>query len=108
MDGTKVPHLSYIGDSIIGTNCNAGAGTLVGNLRLDNENVKMKIKGELIDSGRRKLGCVIGNNTKLGLNVMINSGRKIGNNCTVGPGVIVSKDIPDGSRVVCKQELEER
>ncbi|MEE9474780.1 MAG: bifunctional sugar-1-phosphate nucleotidylyltransferase/acetyltransferase [Candidatus Hydrothermarchaeaceae archaeon] len=108
MDGTKVPHLSYIGDSIIGTNCNAGAGTLVGNLRLDNENVKMKIRGELVDSGRRKLGCVIGNNTKLGLNVMINSGRKIGNDCTVGPGVIVYKDIPDGSRVVCKQELEER
>ena len=108
MDGTKVPHLSYIGDSIIGMNCNLGAGTLVGNLRLDNENVKMKIKGKLVDSGRRKLGCVIGNNTKLGLNVMINSGRKIGNNCMVGPGVVVHNDIPDGSFVVCRQKLEKR
>lgn len=108
MDGTKVPHLSYVGDSIIGMNCNLGAGTLVGNLRLDNKNVKMKIKGELVDSGRRKLGCVIGNNTKIGLNVMINSGRQIGNNCMIGPGVVVRKDIPDDSFVVCKQELEKR
>ncbi|MBU2560453.1 NTP transferase domain-containing protein [archaeon] len=106
--GTKVPHLSYIGDSIIGMGCNLGAGTLVGNLRLDNENVKMRIKGELVDSGMRKLGCVIGNNTKLGLNVMVNSGRKIGNNCFVGPGVVVYKDIPDGSKTRVKQKLDER
>jgi bifunctional UDP-N-acetylglucosamine pyrophosphorylase/glucosamine-1-phosphate N-acetyltransferase len=108
MNGTKVPHLSYIGDSMIGMNCNLGAGTLVGNLRLDNQNVKMRIKGELVDSGRRKLGCVIGNNTKLGLNVMINSGRKIGNNCMVGPGVVVYKDISDDSSVMFKQELKKR
>lgn len=108
LDSTNVPHLSYIGDSIIGKECNLGAGTLVGNLRLDNENVKMRIKGELVDSGRRKLGCVIGNNTKLGLNVMVNSGRKIGNNCFVGPGVVVYKDIPDDSKTRVKQKLDER
>jgi bifunctional UDP-N-acetylglucosamine pyrophosphorylase/glucosamine-1-phosphate N-acetyltransferase len=108
LGNTNVPHLSYVGDSIIGRDCNLGAGTLVGNLRLDNENVKIRIKGELVDSGRRKLGCVIGNNTKLGLNVMINSGRKVGNNCMVGPGVIVYKDIPDDSHIICKQELKKR
>jgi bifunctional UDP-N-acetylglucosamine pyrophosphorylase/glucosamine-1-phosphate N-acetyltransferase len=108
LNGTKIPHLSYVGDSIIGRDCNLGAGTLVGNLRLDNANVKMRIKGELVDSRRRKLGCVVGNNTKLGLNVMINSGRKIGNNCMVGPGIVVYKDIPDGSTVRLKQELEGR
>jgi bifunctional UDP-N-acetylglucosamine pyrophosphorylase/glucosamine-1-phosphate N-acetyltransferase len=108
LSNTNVPHLSYIGDSIIGRDCNLGAGTLVGNLRLDNENVKMRIKGELVDSGRRKLGCVIGNNTKLGLNVMVNSGRKIGNNCFVGPGVVVYKDIPDEVKTRIKQKLDER
>lgn len=108
LNNTNVPHLSYIGDSIIGKDCNLGAGTLVGNLRLDNANVKMRIKGELADSGRRKLGCVIGNNTKLGLNVMVNSGRRIGNNCMVGPGVIVYKDIPDDTNVRLKQNLGER
>jgi bifunctional UDP-N-acetylglucosamine pyrophosphorylase/glucosamine-1-phosphate N-acetyltransferase len=108
MDGTNVPHLSYVGDSIIGRACNLGAGTLVGNLRLDSKNVKMRIKGRLTDSRRRKFGCVIGDNTKLGLNVMINAGRKIGCNCMIGPGVIVYSDVPDNSFIVQKQELVEK
>jgi bifunctional UDP-N-acetylglucosamine pyrophosphorylase/glucosamine-1-phosphate N-acetyltransferase len=105
MDNTKIPHLSYVGDSIIGKNCNLGAGVLVGNLRLDNKNVRMRIKGELVDSKRRKLGCVIGDNSKLGLNVMINSGRKVGCNCKIGPGVIIYSNIPDNSFIVQKQGL---
>ena len=108
MDYTNVPHLSYVGDSIIGRRCNLGAGTKVGNLRLDERNVKMRIKGKLVDTGRRKMGCLIGDNVKLGLNVMINSGRKIGSNSKIGPGVIVYSDIPKNSLVVVKQELEFR
>ncbi len=105
MDYTNVPHLSYVGDSIIGRKCNLGAGTKIGNLRLDEKNVKMRLKGELVDTGKRKFGCVIGENVKLGLNVMINSGRKIGSNSKIGPGVIVYSDIPRNSFVVVKQEL---
>ena len=108
MDGTHISHLSYVGDSIIGRNCNFGAGTKVGNLRLDEKNVKLRIKGKLVDSGRRKFGCIIGDNVKLGLNVMINSGRKIGSNSKIGPGVIVYSDIPKNSFVLAKQELEFR
>lgn len=108
MDGTHIAHLSYVGDSIIGRNCNFGAGAKVGNLRLDNANVKMRIKGELVDTGRRKMGAVIGDNVKLGLNVMINAGRKIGSCSFVGPGVIVYRDVPRNSFLVVKQELELR
>jgi bifunctional UDP-N-acetylglucosamine pyrophosphorylase/glucosamine-1-phosphate N-acetyltransferase len=108
MEGTNVPHLSYVGDSIIGRYCNFGAGTKVGNLRLDNRNVKMRLKGELVDSGRRKMGTVIGDNVKLGLNVMINSGRKIGSNAMIGPGVVVDHDVPSNSFMVLKQDLVER
>ncbi|MBI5254017.1 MAG: glucose-1-phosphate thymidylyltransferase, partial [Euryarchaeota archaeon] len=106
MDRTNVPHLSYIGDSIIGKNCNIGAGTLVGNLRLDEKNVKMRIRSELKDTGRRKFGCLIGDNVKIGLNVMINAGRKIGSNSLIGPGVIVYKDIPPNSFILQKQALK--
>lgn len=108
MDCTNVPHLSYIGDSIIGRNCNIGAGTLVGNLRLDEKNVKMRIRNELKDTGRRKFGCVIGDNVKLGINVMINAGRKIGSNSLIGPGVIVYKDVPQNSFILQKQELRRK
>lgn len=108
MDGTHIAHLSYVGDSIIGRNCNFGAGAKVGNLRLDNANVKMRIKGELVDTGRRKMGAVIGDNVKLGLNVMINAGRKIGSGSMIGPGVIVYRDVPRNSFLLLRQDLELR
>lgn len=105
MENTNVPHLSYVGDSIIGRNCNFGAGTLVGNLRLDEKSVKMKIGDAVVDSGRRKFGCVVGDNVKTGINVMINSGKKIGSNSMIGPGVIVYDDVPENSFLLMKQEL---
>jgi bifunctional UDP-N-acetylglucosamine pyrophosphorylase/glucosamine-1-phosphate N-acetyltransferase len=106
MDKTNISHLSYVGDSIIGSGCNFGAGTLVGNLRLDEKSVKMRIGDELYDTGRRKMGCVVGDNVKTGLNVMINSGRKIGPNSMIGPGVVVYRDVSENSFLLNKQELE--
>lgn len=107
LDGAKVPHLSYVGDSIIGRGCNLGAGTKVGNLRLDGKEVKMRIKGELTGTGRRKFGCVLGDNVKTGLNVMINAGRKIGNDSMIGPGVIVYHDVEPRSFILDRQRLRD-
>lgn len=60
MENTNVSHLSYVGDSVIGSNCNIAAGTNIANLRFDNATIKTKIKNQKIDSGRRKLGAIIG------------------------------------------------
>jgi bifunctional UDP-N-acetylglucosamine pyrophosphorylase/glucosamine-1-phosphate N-acetyltransferase len=94
MDGSNVPHLSYVGDSILGENCNLGAGTNVANLRFDNEEVKLNIRGEKESSGRRKFGCIIGDNVKTGINVSIFPGRKINPGSQIKPGAIVDKDVP--------------
>ncbi|AFK21991.1 bifunctional sugar-1-phosphate nucleotidylyltransferase/acetyltransferase [Pyrococcus sp. ST04] len=104
MDNSNAPHLNYVGDSIIGENTNLGAGTITANLRHDKGTVKVEVKGKLEDSGRRKLGAIIGHNVKVGINVSIYPGRKIGSNAFVGPGVIVDKNIPPGVLVVVKQE----
>ncbi|NJD99178.1 glucose-1-phosphate thymidylyltransferase [Thermococcus sp. LS1] len=104
MDHSNAPHLNYVGDSIIGENTNLGAGTITANLRHDKGNIKVEIKGKLEDSGRRKLGAIIGHNVKVGINVTIYPGRKIGSNSFVGPGVVVDKNIPSNSLVVVKQE----
>ncbi|AEH24986.1 bifunctional sugar-1-phosphate nucleotidylyltransferase/acetyltransferase [Pyrococcus yayanosii] len=104
MDNSNAPHLNYVGDSIIGENTNLGAGTITANLRHDNATVKVEVKGELEDSGRRKLGAIIGHNVKVGINVSIYPGRKIGSNSFVGPGVIVDKNVPPNTLVVVKQE----
>ncbi|WP_048151965.1 bifunctional sugar-1-phosphate nucleotidylyltransferase/acetyltransferase [Palaeococcus ferrophilus] len=106
MDRSNAPHLNYVGDSIIGENSNLGAGTITANLRHDNGHVRVEIKGRLEDSGRRKLGAIIGHNVKVGINVTIYPGRKIGSNSFVGPGVVVDRNVPPNSLVVVRQEKE--
>ncbi|WP_297506719.1 bifunctional sugar-1-phosphate nucleotidylyltransferase/acetyltransferase [Thermococcus sp.] len=108
MDNSNAPHLNYVGDSIIGENTNLGAGTITANLRHDKGNVKVEIKGKLEDSGRYKLGAIIGHNVKIGINVSIYPGRKIGSGSFVGPAVVVDKNIPPNSLVVLRQEKEVR
>ncbi len=93
MDNTNVPHLSYVGDSIIGENSNLGAGTITANLRHDNANIKSMVKGKLIDTQRRKLGAIIADDVHTGINTSIYPGRKLWPGTTTRPGEIVKKDI---------------
>ena len=92
-NNSKIPHLSYIGDSVIGENVNLGAGTVTANLRHDNSNIKSFVNDKLLDSGRRKFGTIIGDNVHTGINTLIYPGRKIYPNCSTLPGEIVKKDI---------------
>jgi bifunctional UDP-N-acetylglucosamine pyrophosphorylase/glucosamine-1-phosphate N-acetyltransferase len=103
--GTKIPHLSYLGDSIVGEDCNFGAGTIVANLRLDSGTIKMRIKDKVVDTGLRKFGAVIGDGVRTGINVSIMPGVKIGGGALIGPGCVIYNDIEPGMRVFCKQEL---
>ncbi len=93
MSGTHVGHLSYVGDSILAENVNFGAGTITANLRHDNATVKSMVKGQLIDTKRRKMGAVIGANVHTGIHTVIYPGRKIWPNLSTRPGEIVRKDI---------------
>jgi|GEM_PF-3235 bifunctional UDP-N-acetylglucosamine pyrophosphorylase/glucosamine-1-phosphate N-acetyltransferase len=102
MDHTNVAHLSYVGDSIIGSRCNLGAGTTIANLRLDESAVKMKVSGRIVNTGRKKLGTVIGDDVKTGVNSMINPGVKIGPNAAVGPGAVVYEDVQPNTLVIAK------
>ncbi len=95
MSGSKIPHLNYVGDSVIGEGCNLGAGTKIANLRLDKRN----IRASGIDTGRRKLGAIIGDLVETGINSSINVGSVIGNNTAIGPGVVVSGVILPDSKI---------
>ena len=92
MDKANVPHLSYVGDSVIGENSNLGAGTITANLRHDNKNVTSVVKGKLVDTGRRKLGAIIADDVHTGINTVIYQGRKIWPGVGTRPGEIVDKD----------------
>lgn len=89
MDGTNIGHLTYLGDSIIGRKCNFGAGTKVANLRHDGKNIKVTIKGKRTDSGRRKLGVIMGDDVHTGINSSINVGTVMESGSYTGPGDVV-------------------
>ena len=96
MSGSKVPHLNYVGDSIIGADCNLGAGTKIANLRLDEKEISVSGR----ETGRRKFGAVLGDGVKTGINVSINVGTMIGNGAFVGPGAVVSGVVSPESKVL--------
>jgi len=93
MSKSNVPHLNYVADSVIAEGCNLGAGTKIANLRFDNADVKVTIKGERVSSGRRKLGAIIGYNVKTGINVSIYPGVKISSGMWIEGGSLVRRDI---------------
>jgi len=99
MAGTKLPHHNYVGDSVIGENCNFGAGTKIANLRLDEGEIVVSVKGRAVKTGRKKFGAAIGDNVKTGINASINVGSMIGNDVFIGPGAVVSGFVEPYSKV---------
>ncbi|ADQ69358.1 Nucleoside-diphosphate-sugar pyrophosphorylase family protein [Halogeometricum borinquense DSM 11551] len=92
MEDATVGHLAYVGDSVLGRNVNFGAGTNVANLRHDGANVKLTVKDTRVDTGRRKLGVVIGDGAKTGINSSLNAGVVLSPEATVMPGESVTRD----------------
>jgi len=99
-------HNNYVGDSIVDHNVSFGSGAVLGNLRFDEEPVKVTIKNKRMDSGTNKFGAIIGNGTRLGINASTNPGVKIGKNCFVGGSVHVDRDLPDDKMVLLEQKLK--
>ncbi|MDR2623678.1 MAG: NTP transferase domain-containing protein [Methanobrevibacter sp.] len=104
MEHTKINHLSYVGDSVIGSRCNIGAGTNVANLRFDDKPVLMTVKGQKTNTGRRKLGSVIGDNVKTGINTSFSPGVTVGFNSFIGPGILLQNDVESNKVVLLKQQ----
>lgn len=95
-DNVYVSHLSYIGDSIIASGCNFGAGCITANLRHDNKSIRTLIKGKLVYTHKRKFGAVIGDYTKFGVNSSIAEGRVLGPYSWVDSHSFVHDNIPPG------------
>lgn len=90
---SSVGHLSYVGDSVIGNQVNFGAGTITSNLRHDGANHRSMVREELVDTGRRKFGAIVGDGTHTGILTAIYPGRKLGPNSSTRPNDTVQSDI---------------
>lgn len=91
--GVRIPHLAYVGDSVIGDDVNIAGGSMIANWRHDDQPIATPIKGQMVSTQRKKFGAVIGDHVRLGVNTSVYPGRKIWPNLSTRPGQIVDKDL---------------
>lgn len=94
---SNVPHFNYVGDSYIGKNANLGAGAKTANLKNNDKLVEMMVKGDLMETDRKKLGAIIGSEASIGVNTAIKPGRKVGYQAITDAQEKISEDLPDGT-----------
>jgi bifunctional UDP-N-acetylglucosamine pyrophosphorylase/glucosamine-1-phosphate N-acetyltransferase len=86
-NGTKISHLTYVGDSDVGESVNFGCGTVTTNY-----------------DGFRKYRCTIGNHVFIGCNTNLVAPVKLGNGCYTAAGSTVTKDVPDDALVIAREQ----
>jgi len=99
-------HRNYIGDSILDNDVMFGAQAVTGNLKFDGGKVLSEVNEEKVDTNKNKLGAIVGNLSKIGVNVTIFPGIKIGKKTWIGPGEKVKYDVEDKIYLADGEEKE--
>lgn len=84
-DNVQVPHYNYVGDSILGYKSHMGAGSITSNVKSDKLLIKVRTEDGVIETGRKKIGGMIGDNVEIGCGSIINPGTVIGRNTNIYP-----------------------
>ncbi|MGN0297778.1 MAG: UDP-N-acetylglucosamine pyrophosphorylase [Lachnospiraceae bacterium] len=84
-DHVQVPHYNYVGDSILGYKSHMGAGSITSNVKSDKTLVVVKTGDEIIETGLKKFGAMLGDNVEVGCNSVLNPGTVIGPNSNIYP-----------------------
>jgi len=97
-DNVQVPHYNYVGDSILGYKAHMGAGSITSNVKSDKTLVVIKSQdGSRIETGRKKVGAMLGDYVEIGCGSVLNPGTIIGRGSSVYPLSSVRGVIPEGS-----------
>lgn len=94
LDGAQAGHFAYLGDTILGNRVNLGAGTKCANLKLDHKNISIHVDDQVLDTGLRKFGAIIGDDSQLGCNSVTNPGSLLGKQVFVYPCINIGGLIP--------------
>jgi bifunctional N-acetylglucosamine-1-phosphate-uridyltransferase/glucosamine-1-phosphate-acetyltransferase GlmU-like protein len=89
IEGSKAGHFAYIGDSILGNRVNLGAGTKLANLKIVESTIVLKIEKQKYETGLRKFGAIIGDNSETGCNTVTVPGTILGADSMVFPNTTV-------------------
>lgn len=90
----QVPHYNYVGDSILGFKSHMGAGSITSNVKADKMLVKVKAGDEVLETGLKKFGAMLGDNVEVGCNAVLNPGTVIGRESNVYPTSMVRGFVP--------------
>lgn len=96
-NNVQVPHYNYVGDSILGYKSHMGAGSITSNVKSDKTKVSIRYQGDMVHTGLKKMGAILGNYVEVGCNSVLNPGSIIGSNTTIYPVSMVRGFIPKGS-----------
>ncbi|MCI8360577.1 MAG: UDP-N-acetylglucosamine pyrophosphorylase [Clostridiales bacterium] len=107
-DGVQTPHYNYVGDSILGYKSHMGAGSITSNVKSDKTPVSVRAGGKRLDTGRKKLGAMLGDFVEVGCGSVLNPGTVIGSHSNVYPLSGVRGFIPAGSIYKNQGEIVEK
>lgn len=96
-DNVQVPHYNYVGDSVLGYKSHMGAGSITSNVKSDKTLVKLKCNDEVIETGLKKFGAILGDCVEVGCNSVLNPGTIIGRNTNIYPLSCVRGIVPKNS-----------
>jgi NDP-sugar pyrophosphorylase family protein len=107
-DNVQVPHYNYVGDSILGYKAHMGAGSITSNVKSDKALVVIKNGAEKIETGRKKVGAMLGDRVEVGCNSVLNPGTVLGRDASVYPVSCVRGVVPAGHIYKNKDEIIKR
>ena len=96
-DNVQTPHYNYVGDSVLGYKAHMGAGSITSNVKSDKTLVVIKSAEESIETGRKKVGAILGDFVEIGCNSVLNPGTVLGRNASVYPTSCVRGVVPENS-----------
>jgi len=106
LNNVTVPHLAYVGDSILGWKAHLGAGVIISNVKLDNTPIKVRIGDQLFDTGLLKLGAIVGDLVEVGCNSVLNPGTFVGKRTMAYPNSSLRGYYPPDSIIKLRQSHE--
>ena len=104
----QVPHYNYVGDSILGYKAHMGAGSITCNVKSDKQLVVIKNGTETIETKRKKVGAMLGDNVEVGSGSVLNPGTIVGKNSNIYPLSSVRGVVPENSLYKNKNEIVEK
>lgn len=104
-NGVQVPHYNYVGDSILGYKSHMGAGSITSNVKADKTLVSVKDGSDVIETGLKKFGAMLGDYVEVGCNCVLNPGTVVGRHTNIYPLSMVRGVVAPDSIYKNKNEI---